>query len=340
MADDPAALRGRRVRRRLRHREGAARLRRDLRDARPAGARAARPPTIRISDAAAAELRELAASAGRPRAPPRDRRAPPGGPLLRSRGGRRDRASTANGVALALDPITRLARRRRRRSTCAPTAGGPAFQVDVPGRRRACGSSRPTRGEGAARRRREVPCSSTCARPRSARRRRIPGARLLDDALRASSRGCDRDTPLVFHCHHGGRSQRGGRALPGARLPQRGQPGRRDRRLVAAKSTRRCRATSGRGPSMALRILSSPPPEPEEVAARLRARDRGGAAGRAGRGRGRAARATSRSRWCRRRSPGSSRVKQQQLVYGAIAPLMRGDDAPVHAIDRMVTRTP
>jgi hypothetical protein len=33
-------------------------------------------------------------------------------------------------------------------------------------------------------------------------------------------------------------------------------------------------------------------------------------------------------------------VKQQQLVYGAIAPLLRGDDAPVHAIDRMVTRTP
>lgn len=30
-----------------------------------------------------------------------------------------------------------------------------------------------------------------------------------------------------------------------------------------------------------------------------------------------------------------NRVKQQQLVYGAIAHLMNGDDAPVHAIDRL-----
>ena len=37
---------------------------------------------------------------------------------------------------------------------------------------------------------------------------------------------------------------------------------------------------------------------------------------------------------------GKSRVKQQQLVYAAITPLMAGDDAPVHAIDRLTTRTP
>lgn len=30
-----------------------------------------------------------------------------------------------------------------------------------------------------------------------------------------------------------------------------------------------------------------------------------------------------------------NRVKQQQLVYGAIAHLMKGDAAPVHAIDRL-----
>jgi acid stress-induced BolA-like protein IbaG/YrbA len=34
------------------------------------------------------------------------------------------------------------------------------------------------------------------------------------------------------------------------------------------------------------------------------------------------------------------RVAQQQAVYAAIAPLMRGDDAPVHAIDRLETRVP
>jgi acid stress-induced BolA-like protein IbaG/YrbA len=37
---------------------------------------------------------------------------------------------------------------------------------------------------------------------------------------------------------------------------------------------------------------------------------------------------------------GKSRVAQQQLVYGAIAHLMKGDAAPVHAIDRLTTSTP
>ncbi len=32
---------------------------------------------------------------------------------------------------------------------------------------------------------------------------------------------------------------------------------------------------------------------------------------------------------------GLGRVKQQQLVYGAIAPLMAGSSPPVHAIDRL-----
>lgn len=35
---------------------------------------------------------------------------------------------------------------------------------------------------------------------------------------------------------------------------------------------------------------------------------------------------------------GRSRVAQQQAVYAAIAPLMKGDNAPVHAIDRLETR--
>jgi len=37
---------------------------------------------------------------------------------------------------------------------------------------------------------------------------------------------------------------------------------------------------------------------------------------------------------------GQSRVKQQQAVYAAIAHLMKGDVAPVHAIDRLLTDTP
>lgn len=37
---------------------------------------------------------------------------------------------------------------------------------------------------------------------------------------------------------------------------------------------------------------------------------------------------------------GQSRVAQQQSVYAAIAPLMKGDAAPVHAIDKLETRVP
>jgi acid stress-induced BolA-like protein IbaG/YrbA len=37
---------------------------------------------------------------------------------------------------------------------------------------------------------------------------------------------------------------------------------------------------------------------------------------------------------------GKSRVKQQQSVYAAIAHLMKGDAAPVHAIDRLQTHLP
>ena len=37
---------------------------------------------------------------------------------------------------------------------------------------------------------------------------------------------------------------------------------------------------------------------------------------------------------------GKSMLESQRLVYGAIAHLMAGDDAPVHAVDSMKTRTP
>ena len=37
---------------------------------------------------------------------------------------------------------------------------------------------------------------------------------------------------------------------------------------------------------------------------------------------------------------GKSRVQQHQLVYGAIADLMAGAQAPVHAVDRLDCRTP
>ena len=35
---------------------------------------------------------------------------------------------------------------------------------------------------------------------------------------------------------------------------------------------------------------------------------------------------------------GKRMVESQRLVYGAIAHLMKGDRAPVHAVDKLVTR--
>lgn len=35
---------------------------------------------------------------------------------------------------------------------------------------------------------------------------------------------------------------------------------------------------------------------------------------------------------------GKSLLERQRLVYGAIADLLKGEDAPVHAVDRLVTR--
>jgi acid stress-induced BolA-like protein IbaG/YrbA len=37
---------------------------------------------------------------------------------------------------------------------------------------------------------------------------------------------------------------------------------------------------------------------------------------------------------------GKSRVASQRLVYKAIAPLMQGDRAPVHAVDQLETKVP
>lgn len=36
---------------------------------------------------------------------------------------------------------------------------------------------------------------------------------------------------------------------------------------------------------------------------------------------------------------GKNMVESQRLVYGAIAHLMKGDAAPVHAIDKLTTKT-
>jgi acid stress-induced BolA-like protein IbaG/YrbA len=37
---------------------------------------------------------------------------------------------------------------------------------------------------------------------------------------------------------------------------------------------------------------------------------------------------------------GKNMVDSQRLVYGAIAHLMKGNDAPVHAVDKLTKKTP
>ena len=37
---------------------------------------------------------------------------------------------------------------------------------------------------------------------------------------------------------------------------------------------------------------------------------------------------------------GKSTLEKQRLVYSAITDLMKGDDAPIHAVDRLVTKVP
>ena len=90
---------------------------------------------------------------------------------------------------------------------------------------------------------------------------------------------------------------------------------------------------------MALRILSSPPPEPTAVLDELR--------------RALKTALPDAAVEVEAGSPGHftlsvvsaafaglPRVRQQQRVYAAIAHLMAGDAAPVHAIDQLITRTP
>jgi len=90
---------------------------------------------------------------------------------------------------------------------------------------------------------------------------------------------------------------------------------------------------------MTLQILSAPPPDPEVLVGQIRERIEAGI--------------PDAQVEVNAESPGhfsvsvvsasfegETRVRQQQRVYAAIAELMAGDAAPVHAIDRMVTRTP
>jgi monothiol glutaredoxin len=162
-----------------------------------------RAPALEVSEAAAAELRRLAANAaGRELHLAIDARLQPSlyfGPAEEG-----EVRVEANGVPLALDPLS-AARADGTRIDVRPTADGPAFHVEVPGaprvRQLSPGEVKARLDAG------EKLLFVDVRTPEERARARIEGTRLLDDALLAELERLDRDTPLVFHCHHGGRSQ-------------------------------------------------------------------------------------------------------------------------------------
>lgn len=164
----------------------------------------AQPPEIRITDAAAAELRKLAGSAGgRELHLMIDARLQPGLYFGPAEDG--ELRVTANGVPLSLDPVS-ASRAHGVSIDVRPGASGPAFHVDVPGapqvRQLGAKETKALLDAG------EPLVLVDVRTPEEWERARIPGARLLDDALRAELEALPRDTQIVFHCHHGGRSQR------------------------------------------------------------------------------------------------------------------------------------
>ena len=88
---------------------------------------------------------------------------------------------------------------------------------------------------------------------------------------------------------------------------------------------------------MPLQILSEPPPEPEEVTGRIRS-----AIAEALPGAGIEVTSGGPGHFSITVTcpsfEGETRVRQQQRVYAAIAPLMAGATPPVHAVDKLVTR--
>jgi monothiol glutaredoxin len=163
-----------------------------------------RAPEIQISDAAAGELRRLAENAGgRDLHLQIDARLQPGlyfGPPEEG-----EIRVESNGIVLAFDPVS-ATRADGVRIDVRPTAEGPAFHVDVPGapqvRQLSPAEVRAMLDAG------EKFVFVDVRTPEERSRARIEGTRLLDDALHGELERLDRDTPLVFHCHHGGRSQK------------------------------------------------------------------------------------------------------------------------------------
>jgi monothiol glutaredoxin len=166
---------------------------------------ASEPPRIAITDAAAQALRELAARAAGPLHVSIDAQFQHGLFFAPSEPGAL--ALTVNGVALELDPLS--ASRASGLSLDAELRPeGPAFRIDNPNAPKGAAVRQMSVQELA----RRLAAGERLAlydvrTPEERATAHIAGARLLDSGVVEQLEGLAKDTLLVFHCHHGGRSQ-------------------------------------------------------------------------------------------------------------------------------------
>jgi monothiol glutaredoxin len=117
-------------------------------------------------------------------------------------------ALAVNGVALEIDPLS-APRANGLVLDAEARAEGPAFRIDNPNAPKSAGVRQMSVGDLA--RRLAAGERFGLFDVRSVEERavaHIEGARLLDGELAAQLEQLDKSTMLVFHCHHGGRSQR------------------------------------------------------------------------------------------------------------------------------------
>jgi monothiol glutaredoxin len=161
-------------------------------------------PTLHVTDAAAAELGRLARDAGgRTLHLVVDAHHQPGLYFGPEEDG--ELRVVANGITIALDPLSAV-RAEGAAIDVRQTADGPAFQVDLKGAARV--RQLEPREVHAMRERGEKFAFVDVRTPEERAQAHIAGTQLFDDTVRAELEALDRDTPIVFHCHHGGRSQR------------------------------------------------------------------------------------------------------------------------------------
>jgi len=162
-------------------------------------------PKLHVSDSAAAALRQLSESSGggRPLHLAIDARFQAG--LFFGPPDDGELAIEANGISLSMDPLS-ASRADGLRIDARETADGPAFSLDNP--------NAPAVRQLTVEELKALLESGTSFElvdvrtPEEQQKARIEGAQLLDPGKGAALEKLDLDTKLVFHCHHGGRSQK------------------------------------------------------------------------------------------------------------------------------------